>query len=123
MVAKIDTSVLDLGLTNFHNIATRIDILSAEPSVYGDIATYTLGDNVWSAGSAVGAPAAGDVSGRKVTTTAITAGTVTGSGTVAYWSITDGTTLLACGVLSTSQAVYSGNSFTLGAFKIELPDR
>ena len=54
---------------------------------------------------------------------AITDGTVSGTGTATHWAITkSGTTLMATGALSASQAVTSGNVFTLGAFDIGIAD-
>jgi hypothetical protein len=49
---------------------------------------------------------------------------VTGTGTATHWAITKttGSTLMATGPLSASQGVTSGNTFTLGAFDITIPD-
>jgi hypothetical protein len=54
---------------------------------------------------------------------AVTDGSVTATQTAGWWSITDNTNsrLLATGTLSATQAVTSGNIFTLGAFDIRLP--
>ena len=55
---------------------------------------------------------------------AITDGSVTANGTASHWAITDtgNSRLLATGALAASQAVSSGNTFTLGAFDIGIPD-
>ena len=51
----------------------------------------------------------------------ITGGSVTGSGTAAYWAITDAASVLvATGALSSSQAVTSGNTFSLASFTIRI---
>lgn len=117
--------VLDLGLNVLDTEATHIYICgTSEPSTFtAASSTNALGNKNFGAGAAVGSPAAGSPNGRKVTTTAITDGTVTATGTAAYWAITDNTNsrLLATGTLSASQAVTSGNSFTLPAFDIRLP--
>jgi hypothetical protein len=70
--------------------------------------------------------AAGDRSpnGRKVTVAAITDGDVTATGTATHWALTKaaGSLLRATGALSASQAVTSGNTFTLAAFDLGIPD-
>ena len=56
---------------------------------------------------------------------AISGGTVTGNGTAAYWAIskpTATTALYATGALPSSQVVTSGNTFSLAAFDIGIPD-
>jgi hypothetical protein len=59
-----------------------------------------------------------------VVVTAITDGTVSGTGTAAYWAITktSTSTLIATGSLTSSQAVTSGNTFTLDAINIAIRD-
>jgi hypothetical protein len=57
-----------------------------------------------------------------VTIPAITDGAVTADGTAARWAIVDGTNYLAGKELAATQAVTSGNTFTLAATDIELPD-
>jgi hypothetical protein len=120
---KVADPVLDGGLTVIDTVATAIHILSADPTVFSDVATLTLGNKTWSAGGAFGAPQAGDVNGRKVMSTAITDGAVTATGTATKWALVDATRLLANGSLSAPQAVTNGNTFTLASFKIELPSQ
>lgn len=114
--------VFDAALSKLDLEANRLDICSSEP------ATYTAATSTVSLGSktsfTIGAPADRTPNGRKVTTSAITDGTVTGTGTATHWAITDTTNsrLLATGALAASQAVTSGNVFTLGAFDIGIPD-
>lgn len=113
--------VLDNGLTVLDTEANRLDICSSEPTTYtAATSTATLGNKT---SLSVGAPAARSPSGRRVTVAAITDGTVTGTGNASHWAITDTTNsrLLATGSLSASQAVTSGNTFTLGAFDIGIP--
>lgn len=121
----VQDRVLDLGLNVLDVEATHIYVCgTAEPTTYtAATSTNALGSMNFGVGAAVGAPAAGSPNGRKVTTTAVTTGSITVTGTAAYWAITDNTNLrlLATGVLSASQAVTSGNSFTLPAFDIRLP--
>lgn len=114
--------VLDAALAKLDTEANRLDICNAEPATYAAAtSTNTLGNKT---GFTIGAPADRTPNGRKVTTSAITDGTVTATGTATHWAITDTTNsrLLATGALAASQAVTSGNVFTLGAFDLGIPD-
>lgn len=114
--------VFDNGLTVLDTEANRLDICSQEPATYAEAtSTYTLGNKT---SPTVGAPADRTPDGRMVTVSAITDGTVTGSGTASHWALTDtaNSRLLAAGALSAPQGVTSGNVFTLGAFNIGIPD-
>ena len=120
-MAYLNDRVLDNGLTVLDTEATRLDICTDLPATYAEATTtYTKGNKT---SLDVGSPAARDPSGRKVTVAAITDGTVTGDGTVAYWAITDtdNSRLLAAGELDTPKAVATGNTFTLEAFDIGIP--
>ena len=127
MAATIDSSVFDNGLdAGLKGIAdaTNVDlhICSTQPTTYTEaITTYTLGNKV---DIAMTGPAAGDTSGRKVTASAITGGSVTASGTATSFALVDTntSTLLVAQTLSASQAVTSGNTFTLTAFDVEIND-
>ena len=121
-MATIADYVLDAALTKLDTEADRIDITSQEATTYAEAtSTYTLGN---STSLAFGAPQDGDTSGRKVTAAAITDGSVTGTGTATHFAITDvsSSRLLATGSLTTSQGVTSGNTFTIAAFDVEIPD-
>jgi hypothetical protein len=120
-VTYLNDEALDSGLDWIDTNGSRLDICSTEPTTYAEAtSTYTLGNKT---GITISAPQAGDTSGRKVTISAISDGSVTGSGTAGYWAVTNGSdTLIAAGALSSSQSVTSGNTFTLTAFDIEYPD-
>ena len=122
----LNDSVLDGGLDVLDTTADRIDICSQEPATHTEAtSTYTLGNKDHGAGgSAFGSPEDGDTSGRKVASTAVTDGSVSGTGTASHWAVSahDGTSLLAASTLSSSQAVTNGNSFSLPSFDIEIPD-
>ena len=121
-MASIGNSVLDGGLDVLDTLADRIDICSQEPTTYTEaITTYSLGNETT---ITVGAPQDRTGGGREVVVSAITAGTVDGTGTATHFSIVDvsATDLLATGSLSASQAVTSGNTFTLTSFTIGIPD-
>ena len=121
-MASISDYVLDAALAKLDTEADRIDITSQEATTYAEaVTTYTLGN---STSVSFGAPEDGDTSGRKTRCAAISDGSVTGSGTATHYSIVDvsATRLLATGSLTTSQAVVSGNTFTVAAFDVEIPD-
>jgi hypothetical protein len=121
-MAYLNDRVLDNGLTVLDTEANRLDICSAEPTTYAEAtSTYTLGNKT---SLSVGAPADRSPSGRKVTVAAITDGTVSGTGTATHVAVVDtvNSRLLAVQALSASQAVTSGNTFTLPAFDIGIPD-
>jgi hypothetical protein len=121
-MATISDYVLDAALSKLDTEADRVDITSQEATTYAEAtSTYTLGN---STSLSFGAPTDGDISGRKVTAAAITDGVVTGSGSATHFAIVDvsASRLLATGSLSTPQSVTSGNSFTIAAFDVEIPD-
>lgn len=111
---------LDQGLDYLDTNGTRIDICSQEPTTYTEAtSTYTLGNDTVN----TGATQDGASSGRRVIVPAITAGSVTGTGTATHWALTDGASLfLAAQSLSSSQGVTSGNTFSLTAISITIPD-
>lgn len=121
-MATLNDRVFDNGLTVLDTEATRIDICSTEPTTYAEAtSTYTLGN---STSLSIGAPADRSGGGREVTVAAISDGSVTATGTAAYYAIVDtvNSRLLATGSLSASQAVTSGNTFTLTSVTVGIPD-
>ena len=121
-MASLGNSVLDGGLDFLDTDGDRLDITSEEATTYaGATSTYTLGNKT---SLSIGSPADRSGGGREVTVAAITDGSVTDTGTATHWAIVDvsGTDLLATGALSSSQSVTSGNTFSLAAFTIGIPD-
>lgn len=121
-MALIADNVLDDGLQALTDDTTSLFICSQEPTTYTEaITTYALGTK---STPTVGAPAAGSPNGRQVTVSAITDGSVTGTGTATHWALVGsvGSVLLAANSLSSSQSVTSGNTFTLAAFTVRIPD-
>lgn len=121
-MATLADRVFDNGLTVLDTEANRLDICSTEPTTYTQATTtYTLGNKT---SLSIGAPADRTGGGREVTVAAFTDGSVTGTGTAAYYAIVDTTNsrLLATGSLSSSQSVTSGNTFSISSFKIGIPD-
>lgn len=125
-MAYLNDRVLDFGIDILNTEADRIDICSQEPATYTEAtSTYTLGNKDHGAsGSAFGAPADRTPTGRKVSSTAVTDGSVTSNGTASHYAVSEvgNTRLLAASSLAASQAVTSGNTFTLASFDIGIPD-
>lgn len=121
----VQDRVLDLGLNVLDTEATHIYInYGSEATTFTEAtSTKACGNKNFGAGAVTGSPAAGSPNGRKVTTAPVTDGSVTATQTAGWWAITDNANsrLLATGALSATQAVTSGNVFTLGAFDIRLP--
>ena len=123
MAGKCNSWVLDNGLVGLKNTATHIHILSAQPMVFADIATMTLGNMNFGAGNTLTGPVDRTPDGRKVTTVAVTSGNVTGTGTASRWCISDSVNsrLLVDNDLAATQAVTAGNVFSLPAFDFGIP--
>ena len=114
--------VLDNGLTVLDTEASRVDITSQEATTYAEAtSTYTLGNTT---SISISAPADRTGGGRKVTLSAVSGASVTGTGTATHYAITDvsNTRLLVTGSLTASQSVTSGNTFSLDALDVGIPD-
>ena len=124
MAGKCNSWVLDNGLTQLKNLATHIYICSAEPADYtAATTTLALGNKNFGPGNTLTGPSARTPNGSKVTTVAVTDGAITGTGTAARWAIVDSVNsrLLVDNDLAASQAVTSGNVFSLPAFDFGIP--
>lgn len=122
MVAFLDDSVFDSGLSKLDDDANKIVITSQQATTFAEAnATYALGN---STSLSIGAPADRAGGGREVTVAAITDGTVSSTATASHYAILDttGSVLLAANSLTNGQAVTAGNTFTLGSFTIGIPD-
>jgi len=121
-MATLNNRVFDNGLSVLDTEANKILVTSQEATTYTEAnATYALGN---STSLSIGAPDDRSGGGREVTVAAISDGSVTGTATATHFAIVDtsNSRLLATGSLTASQAVTSGNTFTLGAFTIGIPD-
>jgi len=120
-MATLDNRVFDNGLTVLDTEANAIHITSAEATSFANVSTVTLGN---STSLSIGAPQDRTGGGREVVVAAISDGSVTGTGTASHYAIVDtvSSRLLATGSLSASQAVTSGNTFTLTSVTIGIPD-
>jgi len=121
-MAFITDEAFDQGLDYLDTNGTRIDITyTQEATTYTEAtSTYTCGNKT---GLNTGATEDGAVDGRRVIVPAITDGTVSATETAGWWALSDGSSvLLATGPLSSTQAVTSGNTFTLDAISITFRD-
>ena len=121
-MSTLNNRVFDNGLTVLDTEANRLDVTSQEATTYaGASSTYSLGN---STSLSIAAPSDRGAGGREVVVAAISDGSVTGTGTATHYAIVDtvNSRLLATGSLTESQAVTSGNTFTLGSFTIGIPD-
>lgn len=120
MAATIGNEVFDAALSYISANTEKLYICSQQPTTFAEASsTYALG----SATPSFTGPA-DDTSGRKLTVDAISNGSVSATGTAAWIALTDdsGSLLLVAQALNASQAVTSGNTFTLTAFDINLQD-
>ena len=121
-MATIADRVLDEGLSVLDLEANAVHINSQEATSYAEAtSTYTLGN---STSVTISAPADRTGGGRKVTMSAISDGSVTATGTATHYAIVDtvNSRLLVTGSLTASQAVTSGNTFSLEALDVGIPD-
>ena len=121
-MASLNNRVFDNGLTVLDTEANKILITSQEATTYTEgNSTYALGN---STSLSIGAPQDRTGGGREVVVAAVSDGSVTGSGTATHYAIVDtvNSRLLVTGSLTTSQAVTTGNTFSLGSFTIGIPD-
>lgn len=122
----VDSRVLDLGLNVLDTESTHLYLCSAEPATFTQASsTFALGNNNFGAGAVFGAPAAGTPNGRKVASAAVSAGSITATGTAANWAATDNpnTRLNVTGALAATQAVTSGNTWQMATFDVRLPSQ
>jgi len=121
-MAFLDNRVFDNGLTILDTEANVVHVTSAEATTYGAAtSTLSLGN---STSLSIAAPSDRTGGGRKVTVSAISDGSITGTGTVTHYALVDtnNSRLLATAALTASQSVTSGNTFTLASFDIGIPD-
>lgn len=123
MTPQLENIVIDGGLTAMKAAVTHITITAVEPTTYAIATATLLGFNAFGAGNAFAAVSSLSTSLRTLTSIAVTAGTITTSGTAAWWAAVDetGSSLYAHGSLSATQVVTAGNAFTLAAFNIQIP--
>lgn len=122
MAAFLHDDVFDNGLNAIKNNTENLYICkTAQPTTFTE-ASSTNKVGVKASPAFTGPE--NDTSGRKLTVNAITDGTVSADGTAGWWALTDDSAskLLATGELNATQVVTNGNTFSLTAFKINIPD-
>lgn len=107
------------------NEIDELFLCSQEPTTYTQASsTYKLAHKLL---PIVSGPSPGTPNGFKLDVNAITDGTVTATGTATHWAlgISSGyegdPVVFATGPLAASQALTSGNPFTLDAFSVRIP--
>lgn len=124
MAAGVGTRVLDLGLNVLDVEADRLYLCSSEPTTFTEASsTFALGNKAGAAGSICGSPTAATPNGRKVSTAAITDGSITATGTASWYAIVDfaNSRLLAKGAVTPPVAVTSGQPFTFNSVAVTIP--
>lgn len=113
-------AALDALLNYVQDSVTVLHICSAEPSTYAEAtSTYTLGNK---SSPSVAEPSDRSPNGRECVVSAITDGSVTGTGDASHWALVSASVLLAASTLASTQTVTSGNTFTLAQFAFGVPD-
>ena len=122
-MAAMHDRIFQDGLNIVDTEVTHLRLLSAsrDDLIFSSVAGVTLGTKVTPAVVAATDRGAG---GMKITISAITDGTVSGTGTATHFVLTDDDTsdVLVAGAISASQVVTSGNIFTLTEFTVGIPD-
>jgi hypothetical protein len=110
------TTILD-KLLDAVALGARMTALSAQPSVFADIAGFQLGHVATVAGDFA---KAADGSGRKLTVAQKAGATIDANGTATHIAIDDGVNLLYV-TTCTSQALTVGNPLTFNSWAIHMP--
>lgn len=129
-MAFLNDNTLDNGLAALKAAADKIFLCSQEPATYTQAtSTYALGNKDFAGAGNVytGAIAAGSPSGRKVTSAAVVSGapgSITANGTASHNAVVSSgvSRLEVAQALSATQVVTSGNTFTLTAQDVRLPN-
>jgi hypothetical protein len=116
MAKFADNSVIDAALNKVAT-ATRQGVTSSQPANFAAIAAALLASVTMAGGDYT--VANGDTSGRKVTMAAKSGVSITATGTATHITLDDATTLLYV-TTCTSQALTSGNTVNIPAWKIEI---
>lgn len=112
-------AILDAMADAIIAAATTLYVTSAEPANFAGIAAVALADVTIDSGDFT--KANGDTSGRKVTIGQQSSVTIDASGTATHVVLASGSVLLYV-TTCTSQALTSGGTVTVPAWKIEVAD-
>ncbi|NIZ63515.1 hypothetical protein DL239_21395, partial [Sedimentitalea sp. CY04] len=121
----LSDAVLDAACNHLKTNGTMLHICSSEPANFAAIAAVELA----SAPVSLTGPAAGDVSGRKVTIPAITADTVDVTGSATHYALSNGVDeLFAANTLKdpgtgnpTSIALSDAGNYNFNAMDLTIP--
>jgi hypothetical protein len=118
----VDNTVLDGALEIIDDNAILLVVCSDTPTTYANAtATYDLADVAIDAADMTIADDAGAGGGRKITIAEQAAITINHSGTATHIALCSTDTLLYV-TTCTSQALVSGNTVTVPAWKIQIAD-
>lgn len=122
----VNDNTLDNGLAALKAAASHIYICSAEPATFtAASSTLALGNKNFGAGAVYPAAiAAGSPSGRKLTSAVVADGSVTATDLATHSAVTSNASsrLEVAQALASSQNVTIGNTFTLTAQDVRLPN-
>jgi hypothetical protein len=121
-MAFLADSILDGGVQYLATNGDRVYICDTEPTTFTEAtSTYAIGNKTT---ITIGSPTNGTTSGRKVVMSAITGGSITATDTATHFAIVDfgSSALLVVAELAAPVAVTSGNTFSLTAVEVEIPD-
>jgi hypothetical protein len=119
MAKATPDAILDAMADAIKAAVTTEYVCSAEPANYAGIAAVALASVACATGDLTKAD--GDTNGRKVTVVQKSAVSISASGTATHVVLASGTTLLYV-TTCTSQALTSGGTVTIPAWKIEVAD-
>jgi hypothetical protein len=117
MAKIVDDSVLDAALNKIKT-ATRQVVCSGQPANFAGISALNLAQVTMASGDFT---LADDTSGRKVTMASKSSVSISATNTATHVSLDDGTTLLYV-TTCTSQALTSGGTLTIPAWKVNIQD-
>jgi len=118
MAKSVNATVLDQALNYIKNNANLMTVCTSQPTTRTEaVTTYALADVAMATGDFT--LAAGDTSGRKVTTAAKTGITIDANGTAQHVALTSATELLLV-TTCTSQALNTGGTVDVPAWKWEI---
>ncbi len=121
-MAALHNDVFDDGLNSIDQNTENLYLLSADPGlIWGNVSTYNLGSK---SDPIIAAPSDRTGGGREIVISAVSDGSVTGTGTATHFALTDdsATKVLVSGTIEATQVVTAGNVFTLTEFAVGIPD-
>lgn len=119
MVKAVSAAVLDAALNNIKNGANRMVVCSGQPLTYADVTTMKLAEVAMAPADLTAG--AGDVSGRKLTTTAKSGLSIAASGTANHIALANSVAgTLDLVTTCTAQALSTGGTVDVPAFKYEI---